>query len=196
MKMVQDYKDFTHTTEVRLAYDEWMEQLEYRVDGQFTALTDDDDDVHVDMGDSAQLLYNGLKKKATTAHTFTEVTRGVTRTGDTVENDQDHRRGPKTNWGPKLGLPMTFPDYARRMISETVGGEKIGECLEQFLVLLEKVKEQMAEDKANGKAPAGKPSLREFHSQLLAASRDSKTPALVCLRARLHDVHVKRRPLG
>ena len=126
MKMVQDYKDYTHTTEMRLAYDEWMQNLECRVDGQVTALTDDDDDVHVDLGDSAQLLFNGLKKNATTAHTFTEVIRGFTRSGELVENDQDHWRGPGSKWGPKEGLPMTYPAYAKRMISETVGGEKIG----------------------------------------------------------------------
>ena len=109
MKEVQDYKDFTHTTEMRLAYYEWLEQLEIRVEGQFTALTDDDDDVHVDMGDSAQLLFNGLKKKATIAHTFTEVIRGVTRTGDIVENDEDHWKGPGTKYGPRARTANDLP---------------------------------------------------------------------------------------
>ena len=67
---------------------EWLNDLELRVAGHFTAMTDDEHHANVDVGDSAQLLYKLQRKKVETAH----IHRSHSRENQRRQNDREHRR--------------------------------------------------------------------------------------------------------
>lgn len=133
---------------------------------------------NVDVGDSAQLLYNSRRNKWK-PHTYTEVIRGKTRDGKMIENTEDHWRGERSSYGEKTGLPIVCPTYAERMIYLTVGGGRIKQWKEQFPVLVGMAREQVKKDEVEGISKAGHSTLRNFHQALLVEAKQSHEDSII-----------------
>ena len=86
--MVHKYSLMTDTNEIRALHNELLEHLKLRVAGVFTADTDDERNIHVEMADSQMVIWSSKARKR--CYTCMEVIRGRTKAGKTVEAADDH----------------------------------------------------------------------------------------------------------